>query len=292
MNTEGKIMYCSYEKYEETSNNYDTLRKPVAVELIKKHINIVTNNMNKLPKDLVLLDAGCGTGNYIVEFNEIVGRIIGIEFNDGMLKKAEDKLKSVPNVELIKASLFNIPLNDESVDVILINQVIHHLEDSSKFGQKIEGKLEFPNVERVLHECYRVLRKGGVLLINLSLPIQMKGHWFVNHLYPHIIQKYRPIMPDLNYMKDMLQRKFSSFESRIVYEPLIRDEGYFSPESAFSKSFRDCNSSWSLLSQEELNNAMDILKELITSFGSDNLKELFKKELETFGQSTETICYK
>ena len=287
-----KIDYCSYEKYEETSNNYDSLRKPVAVEIIKKQIAIVANNMKKSNKDIILLDGGCGTGNYIVEFHEIVGKVIGIEFNDGMLKKAKEKIGKSANIELIKGSLFSIPLNDESVDVIIINQVIHHLEDSSKFGMKIDKNLEFPNVEKVLNECHRVLRKGGVLMINLSLPIQMKGHWFVNHLYPQIINKYRPIMPDLNHMKIMLQRKFSSFESMIIYEPLIRHEGYFSPENAFNKSFRDCNSSWSLLSEEEMTKAMETLNELIDIFGNENLKELFKKELETFGQSTETISFK
>ncbi len=45
-------------------------------------------------EDLVLLDAGCGTGNYIFELSKVVGRAFGFDFNEGMLDQARLPLLS------------------------------------------------------------------------------------------------------------------------------------------------------------------------------------------------------
>jgi ubiquinone/menaquinone biosynthesis C-methylase UbiE len=41
---------------------------------------------------LRILDAGCGTGNYLKEISGEVGECVGVEFNEGMLKQARQKL--------------------------------------------------------------------------------------------------------------------------------------------------------------------------------------------------------
>ena len=50
-----------YENYTQSAKNYDKFRVPVGVEIIIGYLT-----MNKKPLDQqVILDAGCGTGNYL-----------------------------------------------------------------------------------------------------------------------------------------------------------------------------------------------------------------------------------
>lgn len=47
--------------------------------------------MNKKLGELVLLDLGCGTGNYILPLTGIVSKIYAVEYNEGMIEEAKKK---------------------------------------------------------------------------------------------------------------------------------------------------------------------------------------------------------
>lgn len=76
----------SYENYSKTSKNYDELWKPIAMSEIMEEIVNVSKKLNKRLSELVILDAGCGTGNYIKKIYPFVKKVIGLEYNEGMLK--------------------------------------------------------------------------------------------------------------------------------------------------------------------------------------------------------------
>ncbi len=57
--------------------------------------------MNKKVSDLVLLDAGAGTGNYIPYFKDLVSKVIVVEYNEGMIQKAKDKFKDEKNITFV-----------------------------------------------------------------------------------------------------------------------------------------------------------------------------------------------
>lgn len=54
-----------------------------------------------------------------------------------------------------------LPYEDNKFDAVIINQVVHHLDDMDKDEN-------FPGFEHVVKEFYRVLKPGGKLLINHS----------------------------------------------------------------------------------------------------------------------------
>jgi SAM-dependent methyltransferase len=97
-----------------------------------------------------VLDLGSGGGIDVLLSAQRVGttgKAYGLDMTDEMLALArENQLQaSVDNVEFLKGEIENIPLPDNSVDVILSNCVINLSADK----------------DRVLREAFRVLRPGG-----------------------------------------------------------------------------------------------------------------------------------
>jgi arsenite methyltransferase len=97
-----------------------------------------------------VLDLGSGGGiDVLLSARRVgpTGRAYGLDMTDEMLSLAwENQRKAgVKNVEFLKGEIENIPLPDNSVDVIISNCVINLSGDK----------------DRVLHEAFRVLKPGG-----------------------------------------------------------------------------------------------------------------------------------
>jgi arsenite methyltransferase len=97
-----------------------------------------------------VLDLGSGGGiDVLLSARRVgpTGKAYGLDMTDEMLALAnENKRKaSIENVEFLKGEIENIPLPDNSVDVIISNCVINLSADKSK----------------VLREAFRVLKPGG-----------------------------------------------------------------------------------------------------------------------------------
>ncbi len=133
--------------------------------------NLYTKNeTSALPEGAVRASLGCGNPTALAELRagEIVldlgsgggidvllsarrvgptGKAYGLDMTDEMLGLARENQRKagVDNVEFLKGEIENIPLPDNSVDVVISNCVINLSPDKN----------------RVLHEAFRVLRPGG-----------------------------------------------------------------------------------------------------------------------------------
>jgi len=97
-----------------------------------------------------VLDLGSGGGIDVLLSARRVGpngKAYGLDMTDEMLAlaRANQKKAGVENVEFLKGEIENIPLPDDSVDVIISNCVINLSSDK----------------DRVLREAFRVLKPGG-----------------------------------------------------------------------------------------------------------------------------------
>jgi N-acetylglutamate synthase-like GNAT family acetyltransferase/SAM-dependent methyltransferase len=98
----------------------------------------------------VVLDLGSGGGiDVLLSARRVgaTGKAYGLDMTDGMLALARrnQEAAGVGNVEFLKGEIENIPLPDQSVDVIISNCVINLSADKA----------------RVLQEAFRVLKPGG-----------------------------------------------------------------------------------------------------------------------------------
>lgn len=80
-----------FENYDVTSTNYVNKRRPIGLDVIEKEFK---DNF----KDIVLLDAGCGTGNYTFALADKVKSIYCFDFNEGMIKQAKQQNKDKKNI--------------------------------------------------------------------------------------------------------------------------------------------------------------------------------------------------
>jgi len=128
------------------------------------------NQTGQIPEEAVVASLGCGNPTALAQLNpgEVVldlgsgggidvllsakrvgptGKAYGLDMTDEMLALArENQRKSgLLNVEFLKGEIENIPLPDNSVDVIISNCVINLSGDK----------------DRVLQEAFRVLKPGG-----------------------------------------------------------------------------------------------------------------------------------
>ena len=78
----------SYERYDETAAHYDRTRWPIGAEII---VGCLAQGGVPLA-DMTVLDAGCGTGNYLRALLPRVARIEALDRSAGMLKIAAPKL--------------------------------------------------------------------------------------------------------------------------------------------------------------------------------------------------------
>ena len=104
----------------------------------------------KLNAGDIVLDLGSGGGIDVLLSAKRVGptgKAYGLDMTDEMLALANENKRraAVANVEFLKGEIENIPLPDNSVDVIISNCVINLSADK----------------DRVLREAFRVLKPGG-----------------------------------------------------------------------------------------------------------------------------------
>ena len=104
----------------------------------------------QLKEGETVLDLGSGGGIDVLLSAKRVGptgKAYGLDMTDEMLALARENQRNagVENVEFLKGEIENIPLPDNSVDVIISNCVINLSADKGK----------------VLREAFRVLKPGG-----------------------------------------------------------------------------------------------------------------------------------
>ncbi|MFO8068092.1 MAG: arsenite methyltransferase [Bacteroidales bacterium] len=111
--------------------------------------------LGEIKERMTVLDLGSGAGfDCFLAAKKVgkKGKVIGVDMTNEMIKKARDNAKKngYDNVEFKLGEIEDLPIENNSVDVIISNCVINLSPEKSK----------------VFNESYRVLKKGGKMFVS------------------------------------------------------------------------------------------------------------------------------
>jgi SAM-dependent methyltransferase len=249
---QGRAALSSYEDYTRKSGNYDKTREPVGTEIF---VGCFAHAPVPLDRTVVL-DAGCGTGNYSDALLHYVGRIEAVDMNAGMLEVAARKLAwAGDRVSFHSSGIEELPFEDATLDGVMINQVLHHLPDAAAEG--------FPAHRRVFREFARVLKPGGILTVSTCSQEQLRRGYWHYHLIPEAADALRNRYVPLDELLEILDD--SALDHRGSFAPIdatVQGEAYFDPRGPLKKEWRDGDSIWSLVAEDRLNLALSRIRRL------------------------------
>ena len=117
-------------------------------EFLNLWMNVVSSYVQD-QRIKTVLDLGCGTGRFTEGLAACFDAdVIGLDPSSKMLAQARAKRRD-PRVRYELGRAENIPLPNESVDLIFISMVLHHFNDPST----------------AVRECRRVLKTGATLFL-------------------------------------------------------------------------------------------------------------------------------
>ena len=105
--------------------------------------------------DWSVLEIGCGIGRLLRPLSSRVGRAVGVDLSDEMVRRGREYCADLPNVELLRTDGTLAGLPEASFDLVFSHIVFQHLP------RKVY-------VDRYLRDAHRVLRTGGIVRVQVD----------------------------------------------------------------------------------------------------------------------------
>jgi SAM-dependent methyltransferase len=147
--------------------------------------------LEHLPKDGLIVDAGCGVARWPIYLRQRGYRVFGIECSDEACRIATT---TDPGLEVVRGDVRATPLKDGSVDAVLSLGVVEHDET---------GPLA------ALREARRILKPGGVMVLAVPYNNPLR-RLLVNRLQSYVTRKRRRASWKLGFA----EYRFSAHEVR------------------------------------------------------------------------------
>ena len=172
---------------------------------LKDHLNM----------DMKVLDIGCRDGSFLESLRNVVGvwQLWGIELNETASMIAGDKGIMVYNIDAHNISCENLPSCEmEFYDLVCMTHLLEHTHSPLQ----------------VLKEALRVLKKGGLLFIEVPLEPMLKsnedhnewGHYFTFQSHSDLIKLLGMVRREQGYdfetVKDLKDEKKNKWYRLLV----------------------------------------------------------------------------
>jgi SAM-dependent methyltransferase len=173
-----------------------------------------------------VLDYGCGAGeNVVLIAARGAKKVIGVDISPELVRIGEKRLALhglSENTELRVGSAHELPIEDESIDVVFGKTILHHL-----------------NLELASKEVFRVLKKGGKAIF-LEPVRNSKFVRFARNLIPYQAPDVSPYERPLTDAElEKFAAAFSAYRSRAFSIPFVNLINVLGlPESLLHRAIR------------------------------------------------------
>jgi SAM-dependent methyltransferase len=134
--------------------------KPEEIALIgDSYFDIITPEM--LNANTVMADFGCGSGRF-TKFGQGKAKTIYAVDPSEAIFAADRLIGKDDDIHLVKASISNLPFDDNFFDFAMSIGVLHHI----------------PNTQKAMQDCVRKVRKGGYFYTYLYYKLDNRGLLF------------------------------------------------------------------------------------------------------------------
>ncbi|MDD2665723.1 MAG: class I SAM-dependent methyltransferase [Methanocellales archaeon] len=137
--------------FDEIASEYDAwYQTPLGAYANRLEKELIFELAEQKPGEIVL-DVGCGTGNYSIELARMCLKVVGIDTSVNMLKIAREKAeKGELDITFVLGTAESLPFNDDQFDMILLVTTF-----------------EFLDPEKAIVEMKRVLKKDGRIILGV-----------------------------------------------------------------------------------------------------------------------------
>jgi ubiquinone/menaquinone biosynthesis C-methylase UbiE len=125
--------------------------------------------VGELARGKTVLDIACGSGYGSRLLADAAARVIGVDVSPEAIDYARSKFAN-PKVEFVVGSATAIPLDDDSVDLVVTYETIEHIDDYRAF----------------MAEIRRVLKPGGLAIVSTPNDLEYEEG---NHFHLHEFER-------------------------------------------------------------------------------------------------------
>ena len=227
----------------------------------KRILKTIADLLN-IPTGKLIVDIGAGTGNYTNALANSGYKLIAIEPSEIMRKQA------IPNSSItwIPGLAESLPLQDASMDGVVIVLAIHHFSD----------------IRSAAKEVARVCPTGPLIILTMD-PRESEKFWF-NDYFPEIEQHVLQSFPPLNEVIDIFSG-IKHWSTKAIKFPLPYDladknmhSGWNRPEIYLDPVMRQNTSGFALASPSAVQKGITLLENDLRSGKWDRLNGHLRKQ--------------
>ncbi|HHB93647.1 MAG TPA: class I SAM-dependent methyltransferase [Campylobacterales bacterium] len=170
-------------------------------EKLKSEFKFLDNYLKYLPKDMKILDVGCGYGEKLIHIHDKNYDVLGVEKNKFILNEMKNKGYNVLNLEEFEAK------KNKKYDLIIMSHIIEHF-DYESLKEFMEYYLQF-------------LKNGGDLMI--FTPTLSKDFYVdFDHVKPYHPQGIKVLFDGSNFQLQFYSKyKLKLIEFRYRKSPIF-----------------------------------------------------------------------
>lgn len=165
-----------------------------------------------------VLDVCCGTGDITFGLARAgAERVVGVDFSEGMLKQANERLTQIEDdhvskrIEFIQGDALDLPFEDNTFDALTVSFGVRNVE----------------NLAKAFDEFLRVVRPGGrVVCLEITRPKSTVANGFYNVWFDHVVPFVGGIVGRDRAAYKYLPESTKSFPRPPQLEQLLVERGF------------------------------------------------------------------